>query len=124
MPSPVQSPPPIDAAPSVPSLRTLGTGAQQAAAGNDPRFGIGADKKSGVLIPGSFSGVPKKATVTFTAPYSDLEYSITLAVITDGTKGFAPFIESKAVGGFVVNLGSGNVATLIEVGWHTLLKGS
>ena len=33
------SPPLVDAAPSVASLRTLGTGADQAAAGNDGRFG-------------------------------------------------------------------------------------
>jgi hypothetical protein len=35
----IPSPPPIDAAANVGSLRTLGTGAQQAAAGNDARLG-------------------------------------------------------------------------------------
>lgn len=35
----IPSPPPIDGIAALPSLRTLGTGAQQAAAGNDARFG-------------------------------------------------------------------------------------
>lgn len=38
MPSPIQSPPPIDGPVGTPSSRTLGTGAQQAAAGNDSRL--------------------------------------------------------------------------------------
>src|SRR4051812_40694432 len=38
MPSVISSPPPIDGIAALPSLRTLGTGAQQAAAGNDSRF--------------------------------------------------------------------------------------
>ncbi len=39
MPNPNQAPPPIDTIAAVPALRTLGTGAKQAAAGNDSRFG-------------------------------------------------------------------------------------
>lgn len=44
----------IDAGPAVPSLRTLGTGAQQAAAGNDPRL-IGGGNASGD-IGGTYPG--------------------------------------------------------------------
>lgn len=36
--SPIPSPPQADAVATVPSLRTLGTGAQQAASGADARF--------------------------------------------------------------------------------------
>lgn len=76
------------------------------------------------MIPGDFSGNPKRATVTFVTAYPDTNYAIAVSVTTDGTKGFSPIVEGKAVGGFVVNLGSNNVANLIEVGWHTLAKSS
>jgi hypothetical protein len=80
--------------------------------------------KSGVIPPASFSGNPKKATVTFGSPYPDTNYSIVLGVCTDGTKTFALDYENKTTTGFVVNLNSNNLATLIEVGWHTLQNGS
>jgi hypothetical protein len=79
--------------------------------------------KAGVIIPGAFAGNPKKATVTFVTPYATTGYAITLAVVTDGTKQFLPSIESKTVSGFVVNLGSNNVANLVEIGWHTMING-
>ena len=80
--------------------------------------------KSGVIPPASFSGNPKKATVTFGTPYSNTNYSIVLGVSTDGTKTFALDYESKTASGFVVNLNSNNLATLIEVGWHAMPYGS
>ena len=83
-----------------------------------------AGAKAGVVTPGSFSGNPKKATVAFGTAYASTGYAITLAVVTDGTKQFIPSIESKTVNGFVVNLGSNNVANLVEIGWQTLINGS
>lgn len=80
--------------------------------------------KAGVLIPGDFSGSPKKATVTLGTAYPDSNYSVTLSVATDGTKTFAPQIEDKTNVGFVVNLNSNNLANLVEIGWHTLENGS
>lgn len=80
--------------------------------------------KAGVVIPGAFSGNPKKATVVFGTAYGSTNYAITLAVLTDGTKQFAPSVESKTVSGFVLNLGSSNVANLVEIGWHTMINGS
>lgn len=83
-----------------------------------------ASAKSGFVIPGSFSGNPKKATITFASAYPDTNYAITLAPVTDGTKTFVTSIESKTVSGFVLNLNSNNVANLIEIGWHTMVIGS
>lgn len=44
-----------DGAPSTPSLRTLGTGANQAAAGNDPRFGSGGGTVEGSVPVGTIN---------------------------------------------------------------------
>jgi hypothetical protein len=83
----------------------------------------GRSIKSGKLIPADFSGFPKKGTVAFTSPYLTTGYAIAAIALTDGTKTFAPVIESKTASGFVVNIGSNNVANLVEVGWHTVLLG-
>jgi hypothetical protein len=79
--------------------------------------------KSGVLIPGAFSGNPKLATVTFSTAFPDTNYSVTLAPGTISKKSFAPTVESKATTGFDVNLGSNNLADLVEIGWHAIPNG-
>jgi hypothetical protein len=79
---------------------------------------------AGVLIPGDFSGNPKKATVTFASPFPDANYAIVLSPSTDGSKTFALDYESKTANGFVVNLNANNIATLVEVGWHAVKTGS
>jgi hypothetical protein len=89
-----------------------------------PSSGGSGNGKAGVLIPGDFSGSPKKATVTLTSSYPDTNYAITLSVSTDGTKTFAPQVENKLSSGFTVNLNSNNLANLVEVGWHTIENGS
>jgi len=76
--------------------------------------------ESGILIPGNFSGNPKKAVVSFPSPMPAIGYSITMACLTDGTKSFNPVIENKTVNGFTVNLHSNNVANLVEVDWHVV----
>jgi hypothetical protein len=85
---------------------------------------ISSSAKAGIVVPGSFSGTPKRATVAFTSPYASTSYSIVLTVLTDGTKTFVTAVESKTVNGFVVNLGANNLANLVEVGWHTMAIGS
>ena len=79
--------------------------------------------KSGKLIPGNFSGTPKKATVTFSTAFGNDSYAIVALALTDGTKSFSPATESKTAAGFVVNLHSNNVANLVEVGWHAIVIG-
>jgi len=83
----------------------------------------GIDVKADSLIPGAFSGNPKKATVTFATPFEDTDYTITFSPITDGTKTFSPAAETKTANGFVINLNSNNVANLIEVGWQAIKAG-
>lgn len=82
-----------------------------------------ASVKAGVIVPGSFSGDPKKATVTFGTAFGGTSYAVVLSTQTDGTKTYAPAAETKTAGGFVVNLHSNNVANLVEVEWHCILNG-
>lgn len=79
--------------------------------------------KSGVLIPGDFSGTPKRATVAFATAYPSADYAVTLAVETINGKIYAPGVTSKTAAGFDVDLGSGNLANLDRVGWHAIANG-
>jgi hypothetical protein len=85
---------------------------------------IAASVKSGIIVPGSFSGTPKKATVIFGTPYPDTNYSVTLSVLGDGTKTFALDYENKTNSGFTVSLNSNNPANFIEIDWHTITLGT
>jgi hypothetical protein len=80
-------------------------------------FDLSGTIKAGTIAPGAFSGSPKKAAVTFSAPFSSTSYSAVADSVTDGTKTFAISIESKTVAGFVVNLNTNNAANLVEVTW-------
>jgi hypothetical protein len=88
------------------------------AGSSDPR-----ELRAGILIPGNFSGNPKKAIVTFPTPYITTNYSITALAETDGSKSFGIATESKTINGFTVNLHSNNLAGLVNVGWKTALTG-
>jgi len=79
--------------------------------------------KSGVVIPGNFSGNPKKSTVTFASAFSSTNFAIVFSPNTDGSRTFTVSAESKTVSGFVLNLNSNNVAGLNEVGWHCVMSG-
>jgi hypothetical protein len=79
--------------------------------------------KSGAAVPGDFSGTPKKATVTFSTPYTTVAYDITLTAETDGSKTLIPTVEAKTVSGFDINLHTDILAGLVRVGWHTVLTG-
>lgn len=85
--------------------------------------GVDSSEKHGKLIPGDFSGNPKKATVTFAEAYPSDGYAITLSVITDGTKSFVAQVESKTAGGFVVNLHANNIANFVELDWSAEVIG-
>jgi hypothetical protein len=98
-------------------------GAQHAPGGADPIPGLDG-MKAGTLPPGMFGGQPLTAQVVFGTPYPDTSYSITLSVMSDGTKTFAVSVSNKTAAGFTVNLNTRNAANLVEVGWHTLPLGS
>lgn len=72
MPQPLPSPPPLDPAQGVPGLRTLGTGHQQAAAGDDPRF-TGAATAVTVLNVAALRALPAAPVVD--SFYRTLGYS-------------------------------------------------
>lgn len=83
-----------------------------------PIFGLGLEEKSGVVIPGAFSGTPdKKATVTFTTAFPNTAYSITLSSTSIG-RSYLPTVESKTASGFVINLNTNVLSGLAEVGWQ------
>lgn len=79
--------------------------------------------KSGILIPGNFSGNPKQATVAFATAYPDANYTVTLSAETANDKSFALRYENKTTAGFDVDLGSNNIANLVSVSWQTVPVG-
>lgn len=85
--------------------------------------GLAVDIKSGVLIPGDFSGNPKRATVAFATPFPSAAYAVTLAPETINRKGYPVHVDGKTAAGFDVDLGSNNLADLVEVGWHAIETG-
>lgn len=80
---------------------------------------LASGEKGGLLIPGSFSGNPKQATVTFSSAYPDTNYIVVVSAETINDKSFALRVESKTASGFTVDLGVNNLANLVEVSWHT-----
>jgi hypothetical protein len=76
--------------------------------------GAGFISKSGFVAAGSFAGNPKKATVTFGAPYASTNYS----VVFGGIDARDITYESKATTGFVINLNA-NTAPTGELSWFT-----
>ena len=78
--------------------------------------------KSGVVIAGSFSGTPKKATVTFITAFPTTDYAVTFDVVSVNYR-YAPTAENKTASGFDLNLGSNMLSGLAEVGWLAVQVG-
>lgn len=74
--------------------------------------------KAGSVAAGSFTGNPKKATVTFTSAFPDTNYA---AVVT-GEDARSWVIESKVAGSFVINAGS-NTALAGTTYWIATANG-
>jgi hypothetical protein len=70
--------------------------------------------KGGAVAAGTFSGLPLKGTVNFGSAYPNTNYAISVV----GGDARTWTIESKAIGGFVINSNS-NVALDNEVYWIT-----
>lgn len=85
--------------------------------------GIAITAKSGILIPGDFSGNPKKAFVAFAVTYPNTMYTVTFGSITANDIQFVPVAENKAVTGFTVNLAVNNIANLAEIHWQAMPTG-
>lgn len=75
--------------------------------------------KNGILLNTSFSGTPKKATVTFTIPFSTLNYSITISANTARTWSY----ENKTINGFTLNSNANSLTNLTEISWQAIETG-
>jgi hypothetical protein len=69
--------------------------------------------KHGTVAAGSFSGNPKKYTVTFATAFADTSYAVNLT----GLDSRIWTIESVAAGSFVINTNA-NTALTGNVHWH------
>ena len=79
---------------------------------------VGLKIKSGVVLAGSFAGSPRIATVTFTTPYANTNYSIS---ITGGNNRTYTY-QTKTINGFVINTNANTVLTA-DVTWSTIESG-
>ena len=79
--------------------------------------------KAGTINPGSFSGNPKEASVSFGAPFGSTSYAVVLSPRTDGSRTFSPSLLTKTTGGFTVSLNANNIAGLVELGWVCTVSG-
>lgn len=73
--------------------------------------------KGGTIAALSFTGSPRKATVTFAVPYPSTNYNITVT----GEDGRSWKYENKTVNGFTINT-QANAALTGEVSWQTFLN--
>lgn len=74
--------------------------------------------KSGLITAGTFTGNPKKATVTFSVAFPNTNYSIAIT----GADGRTWTYESKLAGSFVINANA-NTALTGEVSWTAISTG-
>jgi hypothetical protein len=83
-------------------------------------LGIGGNRnmKAGLISAVTFTGNPKKATVTFATAYPNTNYVINVKGVDARTFSY----ESKTAAGFVINANA-NAALTGEVSWHTINTG-
>lgn len=74
--------------------------------------------KAGTIAALTFTGTPKKATVTFTTPYANTNYAVTVT----GSDGRTWTIESKLATGFTINANA-NAALSGPVFWEAVAYG-
>ena len=80
--------------------------------------GGGLATKSGLASGGTFSGSPKKLTITFATPFPNANYAIEI-----GSAAARSFIfESKTAAGFTINA-QANTAFTEEVCWTATATG-
>jgi hypothetical protein len=80
--------------------------------------GGGLATKAGSIASASFAGNPRTATVTFSTPFTNANYSITVT----GEDSRAWSVQSKVSGSFVVNANS-NVALTGTTYWQAVAYG-
>ena len=75
-------------------------------------------RKAGIVTAGTFSGNPKKATVTFAAAFPAATYAIAIT----GIDGRSWVFESVTASGFVIN-SQANTALTGDVHWSAQYQG-
>ena len=80
--------------------------------------------KAGQVLAASFSGNPKKATVTFTTPFADANYAVAFKEVTTVSGAhYASGVESQTAASFVLNMGANAITSLVSVGWIATKNG-
>jgi hypothetical protein len=69
--------------------------------------------KSGLAAGNSFTGNPKKLTITFATPFADTNYNI--SIISDASRGWT--YESKTAASFTINSNANTALTGKEISW-------
>lgn len=78
--------------------------------------------KAGKLLPGSFTGVPRVASVVFASPYT-LQYTVEVQVEGSGGRTWAPVIESVSSTGFTISLCIASMTGIVAVHWQAINEG-
>ena len=82
------------------------------------------EKKAGRVLAASFSGNPRKTTVTFSTAFADTNYAVTVtAVSTVGGQTYDATVENQLAGSFVINLGANQITDLVQVNWVAVKDG-
>jgi hypothetical protein len=84
--------------------------------------GAALQQKAGKVLKATFTGNPKKATVTFATTFADVNYSVALVCETGGNS-YVPIIESFTAASFVINMGANNINSLVAVHWTATKHG-
>lgn len=79
--------------------------------------GTGLATKSGKVLNAAFVGTPKIATVTFSAPFADSDYSAVITCETINNSSYVPNIENITANGFDINMSVNNISHLVAVYW-------
>jgi hypothetical protein len=80
--------------------------------------------KSGSVLPISFSGTPKVASVVFATPFASSLYAITVDTEGNGLgKAYALTTQSKTATGFVINTCAATIDGIDRVHWQAILEG-
>jgi hypothetical protein len=79
--------------------------------------------KAGKAPAASFTGSPKKLTITFTTPFADINYSVSVTPVTQNGATYNPVVESQLAGSFVINMGTANVGNLLFANWQAIKVG-
>ena len=76
--------------------------------------------KAGRVLAVTFTGNPKKATVTFATAFPDTNYAVNLTPVTLNEKIFTPQVETQLAGSFVIHLGTNKTVNLSQVNWAAI----